>query len=163
MILQLRQRHRRTFFVLGIFLPVAFAVGIAARKPLPEVDSLPKEIAPATASFASEVWSRADLFPKSSVQTRLLREHSGAGKFAVTFLAARNFVKPDLLVYWSAGNSNSTNALPDNAILLGAFASPQLSLPEAAENSDGALVLFSLADNEIVDVSMPIRLNDSTK
>jgi hypothetical protein len=81
----------------------------------------------------------------------------------VSFSAAKDFVKPDLLAYWSAGNSNITNALPDNAILLGAFTSPQLSLPETAEKPDGTLVLFSLADNEIVDVSRPFRISDSTK
>jgi hypothetical protein len=159
MIRPLRQRHRRTFLALGIFLPMAFALGIFARKPLPEVKSLPKEISPAINSFADEVWSRADLFPKSPVKIRLLREQSGTGKFAVAFSAEKFFVKPDLLVYWSAGNQSITNALPDNAILLGAFNAPQLSLPAAAEKTDGRLVLYSLADNEIVDSSKPIRLD----
>jgi hypothetical protein len=163
MILPLRQRHRRTFLALGIFLPVAFAVGIAARKPLPEIKSLPSEISPVSNSFAAEVWSRADLFPKSPVQTRLLREEIGTEKFAVAFSAANDFVRPDLLVYWSAGNAAVTNALPDNAILLGAFNSPQLPLPVAAQKTDGALVLYSLADNEIVDASQPIRFADSTR
>ncbi len=114
MIRPLRQLHRRAFLALGFFLPVAFAVGIVARKPLPEVNSLPKEIAPATASFAnSEVWSRSDLFPKSPVQIRLLREQNGTGKFAVSFSAAKVFVKPDLLVYWSDENSSSTDTLPE--------------------------------------------------
>jgi hypothetical protein len=158
MIRPLRQRHLHTFLALGIFLPVAFVVGIAARKPLPEVNSLPKEIAPATASFASEVWSRADLFPKSPVQIRLLREQIEAEKYAVSFSAAKDFVKPDLLVYWSDKNLSNTNTLPDNAILLGAFNAPQLPLPTAAKKTDGLLVLYSLADNEIVDVSKPIHL-----
>lgn len=163
MIRPLRQRHRRTFFALGIFLPVAFVFGIFARRPLPEVDALPKEITPATASFATEVWTRADLFPKSPVQVRLLRETSGAGKFAVAFFAAKDFVKPDLLIYWADGYANATNALPDNAILLGAFNSLRLPLPAAAGKTAGALVLFSLADNEIVDVSKPIRINASSQ
>ena len=159
MIRPLRQRHRRACLALGIFLPVVFAVGIAARKPLPEVNSLPKEIASATASFASEVWSRSDLFPKSPVRIRLLREKIGTGKFAVSFSAAKDFVKPDLLVYWSDKNLSNINTLPDNAILLGAFNAPQLPLPATAEKIDGLLVLYSLADNEIVDVSNPIHLD----
>jgi hypothetical protein len=160
MILQLRQRHRRMFLALGILLPVAFAVGLAARKPLPEINSLPKEIAPATTPFAVEMWSRADLFPKSPVQVRLLREQTGVGRFGVVLSAAKDFVKPDLLVYWSDENSISTNALPDNAILLGAFNSASLPLPPNAQNTEGELVLYSLADNEIVDKSKPIHLND---
>jgi hypothetical protein len=159
MIRPLRQRHRRTFFSLGIFLPVAFAVGIAARKPLPEIKSLPNEISPAINSFAAEVWSLADFFSKSPVQIRLLREQSGTGKFAVALSAAKDFVKPDLLVYWLNGNPNVTNALPDNAILLGAFNAPQLPLPAAAEKTNGLLALYSLADNEIVDISKPIHLD----
>jgi hypothetical protein len=35
MIRPLRQRHRHIFMVLGFILPVAFAVGIAERKPAP--------------------------------------------------------------------------------------------------------------------------------
>lgn len=163
MIRPLRKRHRRIVVALGIFLPVAFAVGIAVRKPLPEVKSLPNEISPAINSFAAEVWSRADLFPKSPVQLRLLREQSGTGKFAVALSAAEDFVKPDLLVYWLDGNPNVTNALPDNAILLGAFNAPQLPLPAAAEKTNGLLALYSLADNTIVDVSNPIYLDGLSK
>ena len=159
MIFQLRQRHRRIFLALGILLPVAFAVGLAARKPLPEINSLPKEIAPATAPCGSEAWSRSDMFPKSLVRIRLLREQIGAGKYAVAFSAAKDFVKPDLLVYWSDGNSSNPNTLPDNAILLGAFNAPQLPLAAAGKKTAGRLVLYSLADHEIVDVSKPIHLD----
>ena len=157
MIRPLRQFHRRAWLALGIVLPVAFIAGIAARQPLPEVNSLPKEISPATAAFASEVWSRADLFPKSPVRIRLLREEVAAGKYAVALSAANDFVKPDLLVYWSDGKSGNPDILPANAILLGAFTTPQLRLPPDAEKTDGRLVLYSLADNEIVDVSQPIH------
>jgi len=163
MIHSLRQRHRRTFLTLGIFLPIAFAVAIAARKRLPEVNALPPELAPASATYANEVSKRVDLFSKGPVEVRLLREKSGAGKFVISLSAPRDYVKPDLLVYWSAGNAASTNALPDNAILLGAFGTSQLPLPVVAESSEGVLILFSLADNEVVDVSKPVRLNTSTQ
>ena len=159
MIYPLRQSHHHIIIALGILLPVTFVVGIAARKPLPKVNTLPNEISPAINLFAAEVWSRADLFPKSSVRTRLLREQSGTGKFAVALSAAKDFVKPDLLVYWLNGNPNVTDALPDNAILLGAFNAPQLPLPAAAEKTNGLLALYSLADNEIVDISKPIHLD----
>lgn len=158
-----RQRHRRIVIALGFFLPVAFAVGIAARKPLPETKSLPNEISPAINSFAVEVWSRADLFPKSPVRIQLLREQSGTGQFAVALSGAKDFVKPDLLVYWLDGNPSVTDALPNNAILLGEFNAPQLPLPAAAEKTNGLLALYSLADNEIVDVSKPIHLDGLTK
>ncbi len=113
--------------------------------------------------FESQEWQRADLFAKSPVQVRLMREHSGSGKFAVEFSAARDFVKPDLIVYWSAGNPNITDKLPDNAILLGSFSSTPLPLTDEITKSNGQLVLFSLADNEIVDASKPIQFKDSPK
>jgi hypothetical protein len=163
MIRPLRKHHCRIVIALALFLPVAFTVGIAARKPIPVTSQLPSSLAIATPPFENVEWQRADLFAKSAIQVRLLREHSGAGKFAVALSAAEDFVRPDLLVYWSAGNPDVTNALPDNAVLLGTFNSPQLSLPAAAETIEGTLVLFSLADNEIVDVSKPVRFNDSTK
>ncbi len=161
MIRPLRQRHRGIFLALGIALPVAFAVAIAARKPVAETNSVPKEFSPTTVSFTADIWSRADLFPKMPVQVRLRREQSGTGNFAVTLVAAKDFMKPDLLVYWSPGHQSITNTLPSNVILLGAFDSPLLPLPVVAKNSDGLLVLYSLADNEIVDVSIPIRFNQA--
>ena len=73
-------------------------------------------------------------------------------------LRHKDFVKPDLMVYW-APESNLTTPCPTNAILLGAFSSPPLPLPTKLNKSPGALVLFSLADDEIVDV--PNRFNST--
>ena len=163
MIRPLRQKHRRIVVALAIFLPVAFVMGIAARRPIPITEHLPSGLATTPQTFGSLEWQRGDMFPKSPIQVRLWREHLGAGQFAVSLSAAKNFVKPDLLVYWSAGSQNIADALPANAILLGAFSAPQLPLPEAVDNSEGCLILFSLADNEIVDVTKAIRLNHSTR
>jgi|GEM_PF-858148 len=160
MIRPLRQRHRHVAMALGIFLPIVFTVGIAARKPVPEITSLPERLAPGAAQFDTQEWQRGDLFPKSPVQVRLLRENKGAGKFALKFSAGKNFVKPDLLVYWAAENSNVTDKLPDSSILLGSFNATPLPLSDAIVTASGWLVLFSLADQEIVDVSGPIRFND---
>ena len=156
MIRPLRQRHRRMVIVLGVFLPVAFAVGIAARKPVPGMTSLPKELVASRQKFAATEWERADLFTKTRIQVRLLRESAGAGHFAVEFSAAKDFVKPDLIVYWVAGSPNTTDTLPDSARLLGAFnSSVALSLPPDAASGGGALILYSLADQEVVEVSKP--------
>jgi hypothetical protein len=61
-----------------------------------------------------------------------------------------------LLVYWVAGNPGVTNALPAEAVLLGAFGREPLPLPEQPLKSAGVLVLYSLADGEVVDVSKPV-------
>jgi len=50
--------------VTGVLLPLAFAVGIAARRPVPDVSVLPAALAPAPRNFSSLEWDRADLFPR---------------------------------------------------------------------------------------------------
>lgn len=154
MILALRERHRRMFASLGILLPIAFVVGIAARKPVPGADSLPEVLTASPQQFAATGWARRDLFEKGHVQVRLLRAE-GSGRFAVTLSAGKDFVKPDLLVYWVAGSPSGTDKLPDRAMLLGSFSTSTLVLPAEASTTEGSLVLFSLADQEIVDVSRP--------
>ena len=155
----LRQRHRRIAIVLGVVLPVALAVGIAARKPVPSVTSLPNELVTSHQKFVAIEWERADLFTKMPIQVRLLRESAGAGRFSLEFSAAKDFVKADLLVYWLPANSTITDTIPDQAILLGGFNSGlSLPVPLVVAGKPGTIVLYSLADNEIVAVSQSVTL-----
>jgi hypothetical protein len=149
--------------VLGVLLPIAFAAGIAARKSAPTIAALPAALTTTPQHFEAVEWERADLFTKTPIRVRLVRESSGAGRFAVELSAAKDFVKPDLIVYWIAGNPNLTDTLPDNARLLGGFEAKALQLPGEAGETNGVLVLFSLANGEVVDVSQPTRFNGSTK
>ena len=87
------------FAVIGVLLPVAFAIGIAARKPVPSVVSLPAELATIPGHFTTTVWARRDLFEKVPVAVRLLRESTGTGAFAISFTGLEDFTKPDLIVY----------------------------------------------------------------
>ena len=160
MILPLRQRHRRVFIAMGVMLPIMFAVGLAARKPVPSVAPLTSQAGIRTLGPASKIWDRSDLFAKALVQVRLLRENTQDGRFSLELAATRELVKPDLIVYWVADNTKVIETLPDNALLLGAFNSASLLLPAKVAMENGALVLYSLANNEIVDVSRPIRLTD---
>ncbi len=162
MISKLRQRHRRVFIALGVFLPVAFAIGIAARQPAPGAGKLPiaPDVVPRT--FATAGDTRPIQFAKAPVQAKWLRAANEPGRFAIELTADRNFVKPDLIVYWVAGNPNSTDALPEDAFLLGAFGPTALFLPKQATNASGVLVLYSLADGEIVDVSQPFSVQPLT-
>jgi len=41
---QLRQRHRRWIRIIALLLPIAFVIGIAARKTVPIANSLPPAI-----------------------------------------------------------------------------------------------------------------------
>jgi hypothetical protein len=157
----LRQIHRRVFMALGVFLPIAFAVGLAARKSVPAASELPEPITFINAKFSEPEWTRDELFAGEPIQVRLLREKMGSGQYALAFSASKNFLKPDLLVYWSAGGpgsgaTNSSGALPENSILLGAFGPAPLPLPQDVGQSEGTLLLYSLADGEIVSASKPI-------
>jgi hypothetical protein len=155
MILRLRQRHRRTFTILTLSLPVAFAFGIAARKPVPTV-TLPAELnLPAQQQFTATVWERTDLFVKAPVRIRLLRERSGGGGFGVSLSGATDFLRPDLLVYWFTGAAAIGETIPDDALLLGAFYTETLVFPAGVTPTNGVLVLYSLANQEIFDVSKP--------
>lgn len=163
MILALRQRHRQVFLVLGVLLPMAFIAGIAARRPVPMVAALPPELQRVMQTFAATNWTRADLFAKAPVRIRLLREHIDGGRFGLTFLAAKGFVKPDLIVYWAAGDAAIRDSLPGNAVLLGTFSLAVLPVPEEVAHARGEVILYSLADGEIVDVSIPIQFSDLTQ
>ncbi|HEX4349993.1 MAG TPA: hypothetical protein VH251_06390 [Verrucomicrobiae bacterium] len=160
MILSLRRRHRRVFIALGIFVPVVFAIGIAARKPVPMVDELPAALTAVPLSYEMVGPEHSDLFAKTPLQAQVLRDQE-SGRFAIEFIAGKNFLKPDLIVYWVAGNPAVTSSVPDAAVLLGAFGSSALPLPDQATKSNGVLILYSLANGEIVDVSKPISLSAS--
>src|SRR5690349_5696532 len=112
MIRTLRIRHRCVFAVLGVLLPVAFGVGIAARKPVPEMNTLPAELRGAAPQFSSVLWERSDLFTNMAIEVRLLREQNASGKFGIACSASPDFVKPDLLLYWSRGTTPVTDKLP---------------------------------------------------
>jgi len=154
MIRPLRQRHRRMISVLGVFLPVALAVGIAARKPMPTVASLPAQLSGPPQQFTALKWERDDLFTKTPMRVRLLREVPKGGRSGIQFSVGKEFAKPDLLVYWVAAGTKVTDTIPDNAFLLGApYSSAALPLPAEANAASGVLVLYSLADHEIIEIS----------
>lgn len=161
MIRPLRQLHRRTFAVLGIALPVAFAISIAARKPVPSVANLPAELNSSSKKLAETVWEREDLFARVVVRVQLSRGAAGVGGYAVSLSASLDFVKPDLIVYWVPGNPNVSDTVPENAQLLGSFSASGLKLPSESATGIGSLILFSLANQEIVDVSKPMQINET--
>jgi hypothetical protein len=143
--------------MLGIFLPITLVFGVAWRKPVPEVSQLPTGLAVHPQKFDAVEWTQDNFFPKAAIQARLIREQKGWGSYAMAFSAPKNFLKPDLLVYWIAGSSDGVGTLPNNAVLLGGFGPIPLPLPDAVTQSVGEVVLYSLADNEIVDISKPMK------
>ena len=149
--------------LLGFTLPVGLIVGFATHPPVPAATGLLPGLTTATMTFSTAVWRRDDLFAKAPVQVRLLRTPEGTGGFALNLAGAKDFLKPDLLVYWVSGQPEITDPLPGDARLLGAFNAAALPLPAEAVHGSGVLVLYSLADNELVAVSRPVQLNDTAR
>jgi hypothetical protein len=160
MIRPLRQVHRHQAIVLGILLPIVFVLGIAARKPVPAMVELPQALVPMLSWVRCSNFDGYGAFHKSPVFVDLWCQKNGSGPFAVSFDAAANFVKPDLMVYWMAGGPSQVEKLPAEAILLGAFGRTPLPISKEVSSADGRLVLYSLADSEMVDVSESMRLNN---
>ena len=148
MIRPLRTRHRAMFCALGVLLPVAYLVGLAARQPVPVVASVRAELGAAARDFGKVVLTKADIWPTQRIITRLRRTEAGA--VSVEF-AYRDLTRPDVLVYWAAGKAGSSEGLPDNARLLGALADrAPLPVPAGLRGETGRFVLYSLADHEVI-------------
>ena len=156
MILSLRQRHRRMFAVIGVLLPVVFVVGIVLRRTVPPTTELSPELSAQTYTFSATGQEFGDLFPKSGVRVLLWQDIPG-DQYALSFTLVNEFAKPDLLAYWTAGPPADTNQLPTQATLLGAFVAGPLVLPAEATRTEGRLILYSLANQEVVAVSKPVR------
>jgi len=149
--------------VLGLLLPAAFGLGVAARKPVPMVVNWPAEFTKTARLHAKSDWEATDIFTNAPVSLRALRQSHLDGHRAIALSAGPGFMKPDLLVYWAPGKSEAADKLPANAILLGTFNSPELPLPDEAIKTGGTIVLYSLADSEVVAESRQVRFNDSAK
>lgn len=155
MIRPLRQRHRVLVLALSVVVPVAFATGIATRKAVPSLTGAAPNLSREVGNY-SEVWSRADLWEKKVIRTRLLSDAAVAGRVAVELISQDQIVRPDVIVYWVPGGLEVKDSLPGNAFWLGGFDQPTprpLTLPAEAAKKTGALVLYSLADHEVIAVS----------
>ena len=136
---------------LGVLLPVAFTVGLAARKVVPVSTTLLPGLAGGTNDLGGVVWTKLDLWAGLRITTRLHRD--AAGSLTVE-LVAPDIMKPDVLVYWAAGKETAIDGLPANARLLGALSNrTPLPVSAAARREAGRFVLYSLAEHEVVGVS----------
>lgn len=151
MIRPLRQRHRGIVWTLGALLPVAFAAGLVSRKPVPVAASAPPGLAGQANDPGRVLWTKADIWPGRRIITSLRRDSTGSVAVELMF---RDLAKPDVLVYWAAGKEATIEELPDNARLLGAlFNRSPLPLSADVRGEVGRLVLYSLADHEVVAAS----------
>jgi hypothetical protein len=158
MIRPLRQRHRMMMTAMSLIIPTAFALGIAARKEFPATPDIRPKIPAETRNY-TELWNRNDLWKRKDIRARLLHTESNSERFAVELTSMERIVRPDLLLYWVPAESQIQDSLPDTAYLLGSFdpsATVRLALPDQSGKEKGVLVLYSLADHEIVAISKSV-------
>jgi hypothetical protein len=146
------------FAVIAILLPVAFVTGVAARRPIPTTTP-PDALLSPRQTFSHSGWNRSDLFTNVAVRVQLLHDAVNTNRIALQISSPKDFVKADLLVYWLPAESILKDNIPDDAILLGAFVSGQpLPMPPTVAQKSGRLILYGLADHEILSVSQPATL-----
>jgi hypothetical protein len=101
------------------------------------------------------VWLRDDLWENMPLRTRLLSDPTHLN-LALEVTAADPVVRPDVLLYWVPGTSKLNDSLPGDAVLLGAWIQEPvkpLAVPQSAKTGQGRLILYSLADHQILNVS----------
>lgn len=151
MIRALRQRHRTTTTVLSIILPVVFLFAVALRKPVPIWVPRP--------TFNNPIWEKNDLWAKPLIKTRLFSYNptNQPSRFAVQLIPEQPIIRPDVLAYWTPTMVGSIEQVPDSAVLLGSITGePVMPLPSSSGNTLGSLILYSLADHEVIVVSSPL-------
>jgi len=96
------------------------------------------------------------LFSKALIPAVLLRERADTGRYAIQLFVPAAFAKPDVLIYWRPVANISKDSIPDDAVFVGPVSgSTPRPLPGEISSAPGTLILYSLANGEVVDVSKP--------
>ncbi len=159
MIRPLRQIHRASAIVLSVTLPIVFVAAIALRSPTPLVAARSGRVNSTESAFKTLVWEKSDLWTKPVIKTRLFSDEpaSKPSRLAVQLIPDQSLTRPDVLIYWMPSVAGPLDQVPDDAVLLGSIAShPVMPLPVSPGKTLGALILYSLADHEVLAVSKSI-------
>jgi hypothetical protein len=150
----LRQRHRVMLLTLAAGLPLAFAGGIAGRKAVPVMNALPAALTGEHTRPSQVLWERDEFLGKHPIAVRMYRDERSGSGFAMELVSRVPLVGPDLLVYWIPGAHATTRDMPNDARLLGTFTpNSVLMAPKASITQPGMLVLYSLANQEVLATS----------
>lgn len=155
MIAPLRRTHFRILVALAAFLPVAFAASWLSRPDRPVA-----ALAPFLSSREAElVWSDEALFGAVPITTRVLR---AATEWIVELVPREDLLRPDVLVYWSPDAGGKLESGTHFLGRLGGTRAHRFALPAGAvfdpgrdpgnaEGPAGALFLYSLGHQELID------------
>lgn len=137
MIRPLRARHRRMIVVLALVVPMLLVAALAVRRPAP---TSPDRI-------------DSSVPPLPALEVELARGESDAPGLAVRLRTSLFDERPDILPYWSPVRPVDDGSWTARSHLLGSGGKrfdEFLLLPEAAQERDGWLVLYSVAHREVV-------------
>lgn len=147
MIQPLRTAHRRLVLGLAVLLPAILASAFLARHP----DSPVKSNHPRMDSSLQLLTKSGSLWRKHPIATEFYVD-ANLKKY-VAIVPEEDLAEPDLLLYWTGGSADDT-ALPEQSVLIGAFApGKRFQLPQDAPA--GAFILYSLPHGLIVDSTIP--------
>lgn len=155
MIRSLRRRHRVMTTAIAIILPLLFMAGIAARKAIPRME-IPPALAPAEEKFSELIFRKSNFWPELDIAARVFADSIPPSRLAVELHPQRYLKIPDILVYWSETPASAGDKMPESAYLIGTLAGTEqrrFPLPPAALDSDGTLILYSLAQQKVIGIA----------
>lgn len=157
MIYPLRRRHRTLIFALSILVPVLFVISLLARQAPPEPNTeIPLSVESMDSGFIASSGEPGTFTAQPSMHYRVLNHQSGQ-RTAIELSTSEHIRLPELLVYWSP--TLNAESLPSDHSLLGSWPvtfTRVFELPERAQGTSGAIILYSLSQQSIV-ASTPIN------
>jgi len=153
MIRPLRQRHRLIISTLAVLLPLAFVLGLSARKTSPTMRETPPALRPEPFSLPRVLFEKEDLWSGMKITTRVCAEALPATRLVLELQPQEDLHSPDILVYWSPQISGSAHELLKEAHLLGTLAGRQKHswlLSGTMVQAEGTLILYSLGHQTVL-------------
>jgi len=151
----LRRTHRGVASLLALALPVALALALTSRNPLPAADPLPDALLGGAVPEGIQLTAGVLTTPGATLRHRLFSVDGTPAGLSVEVELTPPEAALDGLLYWvpaATGAANAGNALPDEAWLLGKLEAPwrpRFRLPPGADRG-GFLLVYSLAKKSVV-------------
>ena len=153
MIRRLRQRHLAVIAGLIVVIPAVFLAGLVGRRPLPVMGRLPEAIGDrASRSGRTILLQRSERVGPLELEVQMAAASTPVRGLEVGLTLPMSPGQPDLLAYWSPDAPAPNGSDLAKAHLLGPLpvGTRWYSLPEAALERDGYLIVYSLAHRSLL-------------
>ncbi len=142
--------------LLAVVVPVVFVFGLLARQPDPAPNArIPVPILEDPGDFSVSVTESRSFGELTGISYRVLGRAAGSPVQAIELANLQAVRYPALLLYWLPGDQGivpEAGSLTD-AYILGSWSvttTGVFRLPERAHDEEGSLVLYSMAQGDIV-------------